>query len=112
MNGSDIFVQDADKAWQVVGEGVRRKIMSYDASVMLVKVEFEQGAVGPPHHHPHIQCTLIERGVFDVTIAGRTARLGPGDTFIVPTNAIHGVVAVEAGALIDSFAPMREDFLT
>jgi len=39
------------------------------------------------------------------------ARLVAGDSFIVPPNAIHGVVCVEAGRLLDTFTPARRDFI-
>ena len=105
------FARDADHSWEVTGEGVRRKVLTYDKGVMMVRVAFEAGAVGTPHQHPHVQCSLIESGSFDITIAGRTERLGAGDSFLVPPNALHGAVAVEAGVLVDVFVPMREDFL-
>lgn len=105
------FVSDAEIPWQELGEGVRRKIMSHDDQVMLVHVDFETGAIGKPHTHPHLQCTMVASGVFDVTIGGQTRRLKTGDTFFVPTNVLHGVVNITAGRLIDSFTPMREDFL-
>ena len=78
---------------------------------MMARVAFEAGAIGMPHHHPHIQCALIESGVFDVTIAGVSQRLSRGDCFIVPANALHGVVAIEAGVIVDTFTPMRDDFV-
>ena len=65
--------------------------------VMMVRVAFEAGAVGAAHSHPHVQCSLVEQGVFDITIAGCTERLRHGDSFLVPSNAVHGAVAVEAG---------------
>jgi quercetin dioxygenase-like cupin family protein len=34
-----------------------------------------------------------------------------GGGFIVPANAPHGVVAAEAGILVDVFTPRREDFI-
>lgn len=105
------FVQAAGIPWQDLGEGVRRKILSHDDQVMLVHVDFEKGAIGKPHTHPHLQCTLVESGIFDVTIGGRTQRLVAGDTFFVATNVLHGVVNIEAGRLIDTFTPMREDFV-
>ena len=37
--------------------------------------------------------------------------LGPGDCFFVTADRVHGVVAREAGTLIDVFTPAREDFL-
>ena len=105
------FVSTADVPWQELGEGVRRKVLSHDDQVMLVHVDFETGAIGKPHTHPHLQCTMVESGVFDVTIGGRTRRLVAGDTFFVATNVLHGVLNIAAGRLIDTFTPMREDFL-
>ena len=69
------------------------------SGVMMVRVVFRAGAVGPEHSHPHVQCSLVESGVFDITIAGRTERLRAGDSFLVESNALHGAVAVEAGTL-------------
>jgi quercetin dioxygenase-like cupin family protein len=37
--------------------------------------------------------------------------LEQGDTFFVPSNLWHGVVCKQAGVLIDSFSPMRQDFI-
>jgi quercetin dioxygenase-like cupin family protein len=107
----EAFVIAADIAWLDLGEGVRRKVLSHADNVMLVHVEFQTGAIGKPHTHPHLQCTLVESGIFDVTIGGRTRRLVAGDTFFVATNVLHGVVNIEAGRLVDSFTPMREDFV-
>ena len=107
----DGFVRDEEAAWEDLGGGVRRKILGHDDALMMTRVAFEAGAVGAPHSHPHNQCAVVESGRFDVTIDGRTQRLGPGDGYIVPSNAVHGVVAVEAGVLLDVFTPPREDFL-
>lgn len=109
--GTDIFLHDGDVAWTDLGGGVKRKTLTYDASVMLVRVVFEKGAVGAPHHHRHIQCTLVAGGRFEVTIGDRSTVLAAGDSFIVPTNVVHSVVALEAGELVDTFTPLREDFL-
>lgn len=109
--GTDVFVSDAAVEWEDLGGGVRRKVLGYDGTMMMTRVAFEAGAVGALHSHPHHQCAVVESGTFDVTIEGRTQRLGPGDGYIVPSNAVHGVVAVEPGVLLDVFTPIREDFL-
>lgn len=108
---TDPFVRDADVAWEPAGEGVTRKVLTYNDGIMMVRVAFAAGAAGPPHSHPHLQCSLIESGVWDITIAGRTERLRAGDSFLVPSDAMHGAVAVEAGTLVDVFTPMRADFV-
>ena len=107
----ECFVRDAEAEWQPAGEGVVRKILTYSDGIMMVRVRFESGAAGPAHSHPHAQCTLIESGVFDITIAGRTERLRAGDSFLVPPNAIHDAKSVEGGMLLDVFTPMRDDFV-
>jgi quercetin dioxygenase-like cupin family protein len=108
---NSFFQSEADIAWEPTEPGVKRKIMAYGEDLMIVRVVFEAGAVGKAHQHPHRQASYVESGVFDVTIDGRTQRLRAGDTFFVPADLVHGVTAVEAGQLIDSFTPMRSEFL-
>lgn len=79
--------------------------------MMVVRASFEAGAVGAMHSHPHVQSCMVERGVFDVTIGDQTKRLVTGDGYLVEGGVMHGAVAVEAGALLDVFTPMREDFV-
>mgnify|MGYP006200928741 FL=1 len=105
------FIEDNQLEWQPAGQGIRRKIMAYDPTLMLVKVDFEQGAVGAVHKHVHVQLTHIESGVFEVEIAGVKKVLKAGDGFHIPSNVEHGVVCLEKGVLIDVFSPMREDFI-
>ncbi len=106
-----VFIENDDVAWETVAEGLRRKIMSYNERVMMVKVDFEKGAIGTLHHHFHTQISHVEKGVFEVEINGEKKVLKAGDAFYVPPNAIHGAVCLEAGVLIDIFSPMREDFI-
>lgn len=106
------FIEDSSVEWQEVNEYVRRKIMSYDQNLMLVKVEFKKGGIGPIHDHYHSQTTYVESGSFDVTINGETKTLKTGDVFYIPPHAPHGAVCTETGVLLDFFSPMREDFLS
>jgi quercetin dioxygenase-like cupin family protein len=103
------FAADAETPWEPSAPGIRRKVLCYDTDIMLVRFEFQKGAVGAEHRHPHIQCSVIESGVFDVTIAGKTKRLTKGDSYLVASNVLHGAVAIEAGVIVDTFSPMRQD---
>jgi quercetin dioxygenase-like cupin family protein len=58
-----------------------------------------------------VQASYVAEGRFEGTIDGRTDILSAGDSFIVPSNKVHGVKALEPGRLIDSFTPHRADFL-
>jgi quercetin dioxygenase-like cupin family protein len=106
-----VFIENREIPWQQMDPGVKRKIMSYDERLMMVKVEFEKGGVGSLHRHPHTQITHVESGIFEVEISGEKKVLSAGDAFYIPPNVIHGAVCLEAGVLIDVFSPMREDFV-
>lgn len=105
-----VFIDDTDIPWKQMDVGVRRKIMSFDDRLMLVKVAFDAGGVGALHQHPHTQISHVESGSFEVEIGDDKRVLKAGDCFYVPPNIIHGAVCLEAGVLIDVFSPMREDF--
>lgn len=105
-------IKDDSLPWEDLGEGVKRKIMAYNEKLMLVKVAFEQGAIGALHQHPHLQMTYVAEGIFEVEIENKRNILKKGDIFfIAASNLWHGVVCLEQGVLIDVFNPMREDFL-
>jgi len=108
---SATFICEEDKAWEPAGEGVTRQIMGYDGQVMLVKVKFEKGAVGTPHTHYHTQTTYVASGKFEFTVGNEKKIVEAGDGIYMEPDVLHGCVCLEAGVLIDCFAPMRADFL-
>lgn len=85
--------------------------VGYDGQLMMVKVEFEKGAVGTLHEHYHSQATYVASGKFELTIGDRKEILSTGDGYYVAPDEPHGCVCLEAGVLIDTFSPMRADFL-
>jgi len=111
LTGKKTFIENDGIPWQTVGDGVKRKIMAYDKSLMLVKVSFEAGGVGAVHEHYHSQITHIESGKFEVEINGEKKILSAGDAYYIPPHVLHGAVCIEAGVLVDVFSPMREDFI-
>jgi quercetin dioxygenase-like cupin family protein len=106
------FVLTSATEWQQVAPGVRRQILGHGPDLMMVRVDFDAGAIGTVHHHPHRQVTYVAAGTFEATVGVETGKIGPGDCFFVVADAPHGVVALTAGTLIDVFTPQRDDFLT
>jgi quercetin dioxygenase-like cupin family protein len=91
---------------------ITRQVLAEDPALMVVDFTFEaKGAEGKPHHHPHVQSTYVKSGRFRFTIDGVVSEVGPGDSFVIPSNAEHGCVCLEPGTLIDCFTPRRDDFL-
>ena len=108
---SDTFVLSGTTPWEPAGAGIRRQILGRGPDLMMVRVEFEAGAVGTLHHHKHRQVSYVAAGRFEVTVDDERTELSVGDCFFVAADRVHGVVALEAGTLIDVFTPAREDFL-
>ena len=111
MIQSNEFQFEQEIPWEDVGNGITRQIFGYDEKVMLVKAKFVKGGVGTVHQHPHSQVTYVDSGVFEMTIGDVKKIIRKGDGYYVPPNVLHGCVCLEAGMLIDSFSPHREDFL-
>ena len=44
----------------------------------------------PPHHHVHEELLMIREGTLDVTISGRSVKLGPGSVAYIASNEEHG----------------------
>ena len=108
---SNYFQVDKETPWQDLGNGIQRQLFGYDDKIMLVKVKFETGAVGQLHEHHHSQASYVESGVFELTIGQDKQTIKAGDGYFVPPHVIHGAVCLEPGVLIDTFSPLREDFL-
>lgn len=92
--------------------GVTRQVLADHPELMVVAFEFqEEGAEGKLHKHPHVQSTFVKSGRFEFIVDGVKNEIGPGDSFVIPSNVLHGCVCLEPGTLVDSFTPRREDFL-
>lgn len=111
MSEQAFFAQAEASAWVEVAPGNRRRVLIHTPELMQVEFGFDKGGVGALHSHPHIQVSYVAEGRFEVTIGGKTEIVGTGGSFIVPSGVVHGVVALEAGRLVDVFTPMRADFV-
>lgn len=111
FGSSKEFLLGEEIEWEVVGDGLKRKIMGYDDNIMLVNVHFEKGAIGAMHEHYHSQVSYVVSGEFELTIGNETKTLKAGDVFYIPPHVMHGAVCKKSGILIDVFSPIREDFM-
>lgn len=107
-----MYTENKSIALQDLGGGTVRKILSYSKNLMTVELQFEKGAVGAKHRHPHEQIGYIISGRLIYQEEGCEDKiLETGDTYLVAPNVEHGVVILEDTKLLDIFTPMREDFV-
>ncbi|MFY0593560.1 cupin domain-containing protein [Roseivirga sp.] len=108
---SDKYIITKEMDWEELGGGVSRKMLGFDNQIMMVLVKFEEGAVGSPHSHFHTQATYCASGKFEFEIDGVKQEVSAGDGVYIEPNLVHSALCLEAGTLIDTFSPVREDFL-
>ncbi|MBB6730660.1 cupin domain-containing protein [Cohnella zeiphila] len=97
--------------WRPAGEGIRRKIYPPGNSIMSMAIEFEAGARGAAHSHPHEQITHVIEGRLRLTVDGASHELGPGEQLFVPGGAVHSAEALKASSVLEIFSPLRDDLL-
>lgn len=105
------FFSSEDHDPSSAGKGIQRQILGHDTRLMMLKMDFDKGAVGEMHQHEHTQATYILAGIFEFTIGSQKQQLHPGDACFMPSQVSHGCVCLQKGSLIDVFSPEREDFL-
>ena len=91
---SNNFQYEGEMKWENAGAGVVRQIMAYNDDLMMVKVK-----------------SYVASGVFEFTTDGETKIVHPGDGIYMKPGVLHGCRCLEAGVLIDTFSPIRKDFL-
>ena len=109
---SEKYIIAKDMEWEALGGGVSRKFLGYDNQIMMVSVKFEEGALGSPHQHFHTQATYCVSGKFEFEIDGVKQIVAVGDGVYIEPNLLHSAICLEEGQLIDTFSPVREDFLS
>ena len=91
--------------------GVTLRIVSSE-TIMLSLVELLPEAKVPLHQHPHEQMGIWLEGEGRFTVGEEERIVGPGDSYAIPGNVPHAVIAgPRGGKALDIFHPPREDYL-
>lgn len=103
-----------------IDDNTFRQILAYGDGLMNALITFEKGldpeSEIPYHHHEHVQTTYVLKGSFKFSIKYpdrvETQVVTAGDAIYFPSDYWHGCIPLEDGSqLLDSFTPIREDFL-
>jgi quercetin dioxygenase-like cupin family protein len=116
-----MFFMDKDLETKRVDDNTLRRILAYGDGLMNALIIFEKGFSEdteiPYHKHEHVQSTYVLQGSFNFSIKypdhTETHVVHVGDAIYFPANLEHGCVPLEDNSrLVDSFTPIREDFLS
>jgi quercetin dioxygenase-like cupin family protein len=104
------FVRFDDVSPFALAEGVSGRPL-FGEGAMLNLIEFEPGAVVPPHSHPHEQLGIVLRGMQALVVDDVPRELGPMEGYVLPGGVEHSAYCGPDGALVlDIFQPVREDY--
>lgn len=78
---------------------------------MMVEVKFEKGITADLYTHVHTQVSYIAYGTFEFTVNGEKQIVTKGNSILMKSNETHQRRCIEEGVVIDTFTPMRVDFL-
>jgi len=100
---------------RTIKDGVTRSII-YTDRLMTAIIDFSNGPWAEPdpnHSHPHEQATYVAEGEIVFYCEGRPEeRLKAGQMFAVPSGVKPTIkVLSKTARLVDSFTPIREEFL-
>jgi len=91
-----------------------RKI-AYLENIMVVVCDFKNGPMknpDPPHSHPHEQITYVAEGEIEFFKGEEKLLLGKNEMILIPSGIPHCIRLLSDHAkLIDSFSPVRKDFI-
>jgi quercetin dioxygenase-like cupin family protein len=108
-------VLKSDSPRAEVKKGITRRFI-HGNHLMMVVIDFTNGPwtePDPPHHHVHEQTTYVAEGdLLFFCEDEQEQRLTTGDMFFVPSGKNHAIQLISRSVrLIDSFTPIRNDFL-
>jgi quercetin dioxygenase-like cupin family protein len=96
--------------WEVVIPGLARRIIT-GAKLMCAQIRLEQGTIVPEHAHVNEQVSYVMEGSLKFWIAGEELIVSAGQVLVIPSDVPHRVCALEASLVLDSFSPIRQDWL-
>ncbi len=78
---------------------------------MVTKMLYKAGDNVPFHSHPNEQSGYVLNGKFRIRFSSYDQEIVKGDSYCIPANVEHSIEIIEAGVVLDFFAPPRQDYL-
>ena len=91
-----------------------KRQMVYGDKVMVAKMQFKDGFVVPLHSHINEQVTQVLKGTIRFWFGAKKEQmmdLNAGEVVVIPENVPHEALMIGDVEEIDTWAPIREDWL-
>jgi quercetin dioxygenase-like cupin family protein len=91
-------------------EGIFRRTLIYNDSLMLCHFILEKNAEVPLHSHTQHQIGYVIKGKLKFITEQGEFIAKEGDSYVFDSNEKHGALILEKAEVIDVFNPFREDY--
>lgn len=91
--------------------GIFRETVTAGEKMMQIKAYLLKGAQLPPHKHHHEQTSFILQGKLRFTTPDGEKVLHQGQAITFPGNLEHGAEVLEDTIVLDTFVPVRDEYL-
>ncbi|MFX0106470.1 MAG: cupin domain-containing protein [Candidatus Hodarchaeota archaeon] len=91
-------------------QGIFRRTLIYNDSLMLCHFILEKNAKVPVHHHKENQIGYVIKGKLKFITEEGEFIANEGDSYVFASNEKHGALILEHTEVIDVFNPSREDY--
>ena len=91
-------------------EGIFRRTLLYNDSLMLCHFTLEENAEVPIHSHKEHQIGYVIKGKLKFITENGEFIVKEGDSYVFDSNEKHGATILETAEVIDVFNPCREDY--
>ena len=84
---------------------------------MVARVYLQKGAIVPAHSHESEQLSYVLEGALRFQITNSETSqveeivVNAGEVLVIPSQVVHGAVALEDTIDLDIFSPIRQDWL-
>lgn len=92
-------------------KGVSFDVLAIGEKAMVTKMKYKAGNNVPFHSHPNEQCGYVISGKYRIQFNDLDEILTAGDSYAIPENVPHSWEVIEPGEVIDTFTPVREEYL-
>lgn len=95
-------------------KGVEMAILGSGERMTLIRIVVQPGAVFPKHSHPNEQIGTCLQGKGELTSGGKSIKVEPGVSWIIPADEPHSFVAKgdTPSFIHEAWSPPREDYLS
>ncbi|MFX1256445.1 MAG: cupin domain-containing protein [Promethearchaeota archaeon] len=91
-------------------EGIYRKTLIYNDTVMLCLFTLEKDAEIPLHNHEAHQIGYVNKGKIKFITEGSEFIAQEGDSYVFNSWETHGAKILERTELVEVFSPSREEY--